>query len=98
MPRVRVTEDPDIAAAYPGRRQARLRVTLTDGTVLDHFQPTRKGDPDDPLSDADLFAKYDELTLGVLAAEDARRLKDVVMVSGDLPGAAPLIGRNPTQA
>lgn len=98
MPRVRVTEDPAIAAAYPGRRQARLRVTLTDGTVLDHFQPTRKGDPDDPLSDAELFAKYDELALGVLAADDARRLKDTVMSSGDLPGAVPLTGRRPATA
>jgi 2-methylcitrate dehydratase PrpD len=98
MPRVHVSEDPEIAAAYPGKRQARLRVTLTDGTVLDHFQPTRKGDPDDPLSDADLFAKYDELALGVLAADDASRLKHVVMSSADLPGPVPLTARSPTLA
>ena len=73
-------------------------MTLTDGTVLDHFQPTRKGDPDDPLSDAELFAKYDELALGVLAADDARRLKDTVMSSGDLPGAVPLTGHPPATA
>jgi 2-methylcitrate dehydratase PrpD len=86
MERVTVTEDTRIAAAYPGRRQARLRVTLTGGTVLERFQPTRKGDPDDPLSDAELFEKYDELTAEVLAPAAARRLRDLVMSSGDLPG------------
>ena len=88
MPRVGVTVDPEIAAAYPGRRQARLSVTLTDGRVLERFQPTRKGDPDDPLSDAELFEKFDELTAGVLPREAAERLKGLVMSSDDLPGLA----------
>ena len=88
MPRVGVTVDTEIAAAYPGRRQARLSVTLTDGCVLERVQPTRKGDPDDPLSDAELFEKFDELTAGVLPREAAERLKGLVMSSDDLPGLA----------
>ena len=50
MPRVTVVEDPEIAALYPRRRQARIRVMLTDGRVLEHSRRTRKGDPDDPLT------------------------------------------------
>lgn len=90
MQRVTVVEDPAIAAAYPGRRQARLRMTLTTGEVIEHFQPTRKGDPDDPLSDADLLAKYDELTAAVLEPDEAARLRRVIMNSHELPGAVPL--------
>ncbi len=90
MPRVHVAEDAALSAAYPGQRQAILRVELTDGTVLDHHQPTRKGDPDDPLSDAELSAKFDELAAVVLDADAAQRLKTTIMTTGDLPGAVPL--------
>lgn len=87
MEKVRVSEDPEIAAAYPGRRQARLRITFTDGTSVEHFQPTRKGDPDDPLSDTDLLDKFRELLSGVLDGDEISRLERVIMDSDDLPGA-----------
>lgn len=90
MPKVRITEDPEIAAAYPGRRQARLRVTLKDGSVLTHFQPTRKGDPDDPLTDAELVAKFDELAGLAVTQDNAARLRQCVMATDYLPGGVPL--------
>jgi 2-methylcitrate dehydratase PrpD len=61
MPRVSVAVDPACEAAFPGQRSARVRITLVDGRVLEKFQPTRKGDPDAPLSDAELSAKFIEL-------------------------------------
>ncbi|MGO4917320.1 MmgE/PrpD family protein [Pseudogemmobacter sp. W21_MBD1_M6] len=90
MAKVTVSEDPEISALYPARRQARLRITLTTGEVIDHFQPTRKGDPDDPLTDADLFEKYDELTAGVLDPQGAADLRKLIMQSNDLPGRVAL--------
>ncbi len=90
MHKVQVREDAEIAARYPAQRQAKIKVTLTSGEVLEHFQPTRKGDPDDPLSDAELFEKYDELTTGVVNAQDAAQLRDTIMTSRDLPGAVSL--------
>jgi 2-methylcitrate dehydratase PrpD len=87
MPKVTVHEDQSITAAYPAKRQAGLTITLTSGDVITHFQPTRKGDPDDPLTDADLLEKYDELTAGVLTPTEAARLKHLIMQSDDLPGA-----------
>jgi len=90
MHRISVTEDPQIAAAYPGKRQARLRIVLRSGEVLEHFQPTRKGDPDDPLTDAELFDKFDELAAEVVDQEDAMRLRDTIMTSNDLPGSVTL--------
>lgn len=90
MPKVIVKEDPEIAARYPAQRQARLKIELTSGEVIKHFQPTRKGDPDDPLTDAELFEKYDELTSGILSADQAQTLKDQVMTSDHLPGTVTL--------
>lgn len=86
MSRVSVTEDAEIAAAYPVKRQARLKIILKSGQALEHFQPTRKGDPDDPLTDAELIEKYDELAREVLPPETADDLRKIIMTSDDLPG------------
>lgn len=98
MDRVSVARAEDIAREYPRKRMARLAVTLHDGRVLEHFQRTRKGDPDDPLSDAELFAKYDELAATALDLETARALRDRIMTGTELLGAvAPVAsagGRN----
>ena len=61
MSRITVGESADLAAAYPSQRMARLEVTLRGGRRISHFQKTRKGDPEDPLTDADLIGKFVEL-------------------------------------
>jgi len=91
MAKVTVSLAPDLADAYPARRAARVSVTLCDGTVLDHFQPTRKGDPDMPLSDADLSAKFRELTVPAIGAEAAAQLEQTILHGDPLPGAVPLL-------
>ena len=45
-----------------------------DGRRGEHLQATRKGDPDMPLSDAELERKYFELASPALGEERARRL------------------------
>ena len=94
MNKVTVEKDAEIAARYPVQRQARLMIELTSGEQIKHFQPTRKGDPDDPLTDTELFEKFDELTSGIVSAEQAAYLKYQVMTSDDLPGAVILNSHN----
>jgi 2-methylcitrate dehydratase PrpD len=53
--------DEEIDTQFPHRRMARIELETHDGRLLEHFQPTRKGDPELPLSDADISAKYREL-------------------------------------
>ena len=88
MPKVSVSLAPDLADAYPRRRAARLRLTLTDGTVIEHEQPIRKGDPEDPLTDAELDAKFRELAGPVIGAAAAEVLRRVVREGHALPGIA----------
>jgi 2-methylcitrate dehydratase PrpD len=58
MARRIVTEtDPELDALFPARRIAIVEVTLADGTVLASPRTEARGDPEDPLSDAELFAK-----------------------------------------
>ncbi|MCR0985150.1 MmgE/PrpD family protein, partial [Roseomonas pecuniae] len=91
MAKVTVSLAPDLADAYPARRAARVSVTLRDGTVLEHLQPTRKGDPDMPLSDAELSAKFHELAGPAIGAEAAARLEGALLHGDALPGPVPLL-------
>lgn len=90
MKKITVSEDPELAAAYPKKRMARITLRLDDGREISHFQKTRKGDPEDPLSDAELFAKFDELAGTALTDHSAAALRQSVMYGAILPGSAPL--------
>lgn len=72
--KVTVHLDPEIDRDFPHRRAARIRVETTDGRVLEHFQPTRKGDPELPFSDDDISAKFRELAGPVMGAGAAETL------------------------
>lgn len=85
MPRVSVSLSPELASAYPRRRAAQVEVELNDGRVLTHHQPTRKGDPDMPLSDEELSAKFRELAVPVLGEDAAERLLARLWVGEELP-------------
>ena len=69
-----VEVDPEIDAAFPGKRAAIIRIETVDGQVVEQFQPNRKGDPEDPLTDKDLDAKLLELASPVLGRSAAERL------------------------
>ena len=82
--------DPECDAAFPRRRSAKVMIETTDGQRFSHYARTRKGDPDLPLSDAELDAKFFELTGDVLgkAAKpllDALWRIDALASLSDLP-------------
>jgi 2-methylcitrate dehydratase PrpD len=74
MQRISKALDPEVDAGFPGRRAARVRIHLRDGRALTHLQPDRKGDPELPLSDADLEGKLIELAAPVIGEPEARAL------------------------
>lgn len=76
MQRVQIEEDPELTARFPRRRSAHVEIELKDGSRHRHFAPDRKGDPEAPLSDDELNAKFDELASPVLGAEAASRLRE----------------------
>lgn len=86
MSRISVSLAPDLANAYPGKRAARVTIALRSGTVLERYQPTRKGDPDAPLSDGDLSAKFRELA-GPVIGEKTEMLLGMLWTGPALPGA-----------
>ncbi|MFQ5859106.1 MAG: MmgE/PrpD family protein [Anaerolineae bacterium] len=66
--------DPDIDAAFPRARSARIQIETFGGTVLEQFQPTRKGDPDMPFSDDEVSAKFTEMVSPVTGDNVAKAL------------------------
>ena len=74
LPSISVTTDPEIDAAFPAQRAARVTLKTKNGDSVSLFQPTRKGDPDMPLSDSELDAKFTELTAPVLGIETTAAL------------------------
>jgi 2-methylcitrate dehydratase PrpD len=76
LKKVQLVADPQLSAGFPNVRAARVIVTLRDGRVLEHFAPCRKGDPEAPLSDAELDEKFIELAGPVIGAARAASLLD----------------------
>jgi 2-methylcitrate dehydratase PrpD len=76
MGKVELTADPELSRSFPRQRGARVEIETTDGRKLSHFQETRKGDPEMPLTDAELNDKFLELAAPVVGEGAARSLLD----------------------
>lgn len=74
MKKIELAVDPELDAQFPRRRAARIAFHLRDGRRGEHLQPTRKGDPEAPLTDAELEHKYLELAAPVIGADAAAAL------------------------
>src|ERR1043166_5901665 len=73
MARVAPAVDAELDATFPRQRAARVAITAR-GRREELLQPTRKGDPDLPLSDAGLEDKYMELAAPVIGRPQAEEL------------------------
>ena len=76
--KVALQVDEQAEADFPRRRSATVEIRTRRGTTLQHRAATRKGDPDDPLSDAELIDKYRELAAPVIGKGSAEVLLDAL--------------------
>ena len=92
---VEVALDARAEAAFPALRAARVTVTMRDGQVRSHRQPTRRGDPDLPLSDEEIGAKFHMLADPVIGAAAAAAIAGVLWHIDELESVAriPVPGR-----
>lgn len=74
MKRIECVVDPELSKGYPNQRAADVAIELNDGRTVTHFQPTRKGDPEMPLTDEELDDKFMELAQPVLGKDKAADL------------------------
>ena len=74
MKKIVCVADPVFSKGYPGQRASQVDIETTDGRKLSHLQPYRKGDPELPLTDDELNAKFMELAEPVLGDAGAKHL------------------------
>lgn len=87
---VRLHVDPDCEEAFPRQYGARVVVTTVDGRVRDATCPAAWGDPENPMSLADLIAKFHRNAIhGGLQHADACTISEAVLA---LPDAADIAG------
>jgi 2-methylcitrate dehydratase PrpD len=91
MSRTEQSVDPQADAVYPRQRAATVTIKTRDGRILTAHAPTRKGDPDNPLTDAELSDKFRELVGPILGEQPARRLLDTIWNLGTISDLADLI-------
>ncbi len=69
--RISVVEDPKYTAMTPANRPARITVRFHDGSEREHAVMGSKGDPDQPMSEAELKAKFLKLVEPSLGSDTA---------------------------
>lgn len=90
--RTTLVADPEYDARFPGQRAARVTVVDGSGQEHEHARTTRKGDPDDPLTDAELREKFDDLTVPVLGEAGSAELSTALWGLPDLADVRDLGG------
>ena len=75
--------DDECSSKFPEHRSAKVEIHLQNGAVLTHYQLTRHGDPDDPLSNQELVDKFLELTEPRIGLAAAEKLVELTMTSQD---------------
>lgn len=76
LQRTRVTVADDLTAKYPAAWPARLTITLQDGTAVTQSADYPRGNPENPVSTADLEEKFRSLVVPVFGPATAGRALD----------------------
>jgi len=87
--KVRYYVDPEYPG--PGRFKGAVRVTLRDGRVIDEIEEYNRGSAENPMSSAELRAKFDDNAAAFLSARQRDAVADAVARVETLPSARMLM-------
>jgi 2-methylcitrate dehydratase PrpD len=73
-----LTENSEYSRLFPAERWARVEIMLNDGRKLVSEPARARGNPENPLADAELQAKYFDLAEPVLGRPRAQRIERLV--------------------
>lgn len=78
LKKVEVVADPEIEKVFPALQRVVVNITTIDGRTFSKQLDYPKGDPRNPLSDAEVEEKFAALAEGVLSSGAQKRLKDTI--------------------
>lgn len=76
--KIEVVADPNIEKVFPALQRVIVHIDATDGRSFEKQLDYPKGDPRNPLTDAELEEKFAALADGVLSTGAQKRVKDAV--------------------
>lgn len=76
--RVQLIDDPDMSAAFPAKRSARVRITLHSGECFDSGQVQAGWDAEHPPTNEELSRKFSRLVEYQLSAQRAQALQQTI--------------------
>jgi len=88
--RVRLEADPAMSAAFPAEWPADIRVETTDGRAFERHVAYPKGEPEAPMSQAEVEAKFLSLAAEAMPETRARSIIKAVAELDKAPGLGPL--------
>jgi 2-methylcitrate dehydratase len=92
LDKVTVVADATIEALFPALQRVVATITTNDGRRLTKQLDAPKGDPRNPLTDAEVEAKFESLAEPALPAATRRRVMDVVWSLETLGSISELMG------
>ena len=78
LKKVEVVADPEIEKVFPALQRVIVNITTTDGRSYSKQLDYPKGDPRNPLSDAEIEEKFSALADGVLSKGAQKKLVDAI--------------------
>jgi 2-methylcitrate dehydratase len=78
LKKVEVVADPEIEKVFPALQRVIVNITTTDGRKFSKQLDYPKGDPRNPLSDAEIEEKFSALAEGVLSKSAQKKLVDAI--------------------
>ena len=78
LKKVDVVADPEIEKVFPALQRVIVDITTTDGRKFSKQLDYPKGDPRNPLTDAEIEEKFSALAEGVLSAKAQKKLIDAI--------------------
>jgi 2-methylcitrate dehydratase len=78
LKKVEVVADPEIEKVFPALQRVIVNITTVDGKNFTKQLDYPKGDPRNPLSDAEIEEKFAALADGVLSKKAQEKLKDAI--------------------
>jgi 2-methylcitrate dehydratase len=78
LKKVEVVADPEIEKVFPALQRVIVNITTTDGSSYSKQLDFPKGDPRNPLTDAEIEEKFAALAEGVLSVKAQRKLIDAI--------------------
>lgn len=89
--KVEVVADAQIESVFPRLQRVVVTISTTDGRELTKQLDYPKGDPRNPLTDAEVEAKFDALASPILSRDSRQRVKDAVWGLEDLQSICKLM-------